>query len=1094
MEKQPISYSVSADGKILNCPSRIVLGSQNGKAVFFGTVYWGGRSLSDILAESGMALPYATANGKNLPHGAKGHAAGKEELPQGAGSLSADQAQFPEETTSLVSSLLPDDFPQELAVSFQSGCFMLAVESSNTYFRLARVSGNMALLFSFVSTGNQQRPAKAGFAGMVTGMLDEAARFFGIQEFIFYAQTGGGEPLQAVLGDKVQGKEVPSQIKAGTMFLWAQASFLGDSLFCRGVRELFGIRSAKLYLGANKGAVTCMVSLPKIQTGFVESSSLYLLVSFGKSMQFLLKGTFVFPYLKGMEFTVGCGLAEDAFRLEAFAHVERPVALFGPCSIGDTCLMVQMGKGLEFGLYSSLYIRNIQIFGAVMLKAVGNAVEPLLLSAAISDISIPILVDNLLGEHIAGIEALDFIKILGLPFQQMPPFPMELLEKKDLPAIVSQFNGAAASEALQLAESQVQLTPFGEGYDLADLKRMRHYYIGKKGDLQLAAQFYIALENTSLGNYTVERGYFICGVIEIFKKRFETLFSFRESEGILAYAKIPAMDLGFLQVGASKFQKSSGTSMPIAKGSLLAQFINPSQEGIVFFLSAGKKEVSFYLDGSVEILRLFRLDARVIYMGRKISVDLCTKLYGIFGISLHLLVDYGSFSSGNFEFSFLLDTSGLTEKLAAVTQKIDGAIHKLRDKIDNAKKEVIRAQDHVNELYGQIAYFDRKIAECKEAISHASWWKKAFVAIAKGLEIGAYEVAKIGIYTAIGVATAALEVAKGVLALSGKVGESVLQAVNAVIQGAMSLFYVNYIKLETKANVKEQYFRAEIDFVALGKKYHFSKQIGKSSMQQDSAGALSGAINSQIDADISHIEDGSFRSSWRQCQYQQYTAAKSSRRLGLAKEHVRSSVQLMKSMQDIYVEGLQVPLEECAEMNVSLIKALSQVEHVLETGMAAGNVAAFGQAMEGLKMSVAAQEKQGVRGSEELQDTKALIEKYDEARGLYNEVQNSLEFIRQQQEVMEKHNEVIYQKADMKEAFRQEDVSGKMGSVLLQVEEQMYEVFPVSRSGEDLINLSREGALREYFMEAEERLGIAAGEHVRNMRGRSWEGEYQNRL
>ena len=146
-------------------------------------------------------------------------------------------------------------------------------------------------------------------------------------------------------------------------------------------------------------------------------------------------------------------------------------------------------------------------------------------------------------------------------------------------------------------------------------------------------------------------------------------------------------------------------------------------------------------------------------------------------------MDYESFSSANFEFSFLLDTSGLTEKLAAVTQKIDGAIHRLRDKIGNAKREVQRAQDHVNELYGQIAYFDRKIAECKGAISRARWWKKAFVAIAKGLEIGAYEVAKIGIYTAIGVATAALEVAKGILSISGKVGESVLKAVNEVIKG-----------------------------------------------------------------------------------------------------------------------------------------------------------------------------------------------------------------------------------------------------------------------------------------------------------------------
>lgn len=1058
MAKQQISYSISAEGKILNCPSHIVLGSKNGQVAFYGNIDWAGKSLSDAVS-GGFA-----ANGKTLP----------------------------EDIQSLADSLLPDDCPQNLSVSYHDSCLSLEVEERTLFFKLVRKSGNLALLFSFTFAGEQPRPSKTGFVGMVTDMLEKIAGFFGTQEFIFYAQTGGTHLLQPMLGGREQMKQVPSRMKDSAMLLYAQVSFEGDSLFCRGVRSLFGIHDTELYLGAAKGAVTCTVALPKIQTGFVESSDLYILLSFGKAIQFALKGTFVFPYLRGMEFTVDCGMAQNAFRLEALAHVERPVALFGPFSIGDTCLMVQVGKGLEFGLYSSLYIRNIQIFGAVMLKTVGNAVEPTLLSAAISDISIPILVDNLMGEHVDGIEALDFIKILGLPFQQMAPFPMELLEKKDVPAVVSRFNAAITSDALKLEEGQVQITPFGEGVDLADQKRMRHYYIDSKGNLQLAAQFYVAMEHTALGNYTVERGYFVCGVVEIFKQRFEALFSFRESEGMLAYAKIQAFDLGFLQVGPSKFQKSS-TAMPIAKGSLLAQFVNPSQEGIVFFLSAGKKEVSFYLDGSVEILRLFRLDARIIYMSRKISVDLCAKLYGIFGISLHLLVDYESFSSANFEFSFLLDTSGLTEKLAAVTQNIDGAIQRLRDKIGNAKKEVQRAQDHVNELYGQIAYFDGKIAECKRAIASASWWKKAFVAIAKGLEIGAYEVAKIGIYTAIGVATAALEVAKGILSISGKVGESVLKAVNEVVKGAMSLFYVNYIKLETKASVKEQYFRAEIDFVALGKKYNFSKLIGKSSMERDSQGALSDAINGHIDSDLSHIEDGSFRSSWRQYQYRQYTVAQNSRRLGQAKEHIASSVQLMKSMQDTYVEELQVPLEECAEMNVSLIKALDQVGSVLETGMESGNVAALGNVMGGLKRSVAAQEKNGVFRDEELQGTKKLIAAYDEARGLYDEVANSLRFVKRQKGAMERHNAAIYQKANMKKAIRQ-DTSGQMGTVLLRVEEQMYEAFPVSRSGKDIINLSREASLREYFMEAEERLGIVPGEHVQAIRSRSRKGDYQNRL
>ena len=264
-------------------------------------------------------------------------------------------------------------------------------------------------------------------------------------------------------------------------------------------------------------------------------------------------------------------------------------------------------------------------------------------------------------------------------------------------------------------------------------------------------------------------------------------------------------------------------------------------------------------------------------------------------------------------------------------------------------------------------------------------------------------------------------------------------------------------------------------------------------MEQDSAGSLSDAINGHIDSDISHIEDGSYRSSWRKYQYQQYTAAQNSRRLGQAKEHIASSIRLMESMQDTYVEELQVPLEECAEMNVSLIKALDQVGHVLETGLKAGDMGALGDAVGGLKEHIARQGEQGVCKDGELQKARDLAAKYDEAQGLYREVLGSLEFVQGQKEALYGHNEEIYQKAKLERAMKQ-GAAGQMGAVLLKVEEQMYEAFPVSRSGADIINLSREPSLQGYFMEAEERLGVTPGEHVKALRSRSRKGSYQTRL
>ena len=82
-------------------------------------------------------------------------------------------------------------------------------------------------------------------------------------------------------------------------------------------------------------------------------------------------------------------------------------------------------------------------------------------------------------------------------------------------------------------------------------------------------------------------------------------------------------------------------------------------------------------------------------------------------------------------------------------------------------------------------------------------------------------------------ATAALQVAKAAVQLAGKVGEGVMKAVNAVIQGALSFFYINRLELYGKANMSEQEFRASIEFVALGKTYRYETKMGHSALKSD---------------------------------------------------------------------------------------------------------------------------------------------------------------------------------------------------------------------------------------------------------------------
>lgn len=1051
MSDAPISCSISAEGILFSCPVHIVLGSDNGKVMFSGTLDSEKRTLLQVLKSSNVSLS--------------------------------------ENAQEVINAILPDCCPDRLNLLYHKDSLVLSIKNQDICFKLAKTQDNTAVLFMIQKSDIETADTKTSLMSNIKVLLTEMADFFGISQLMIYAQTGQKTMLPFMTKNIVPIENIPVRFQESTLLIYSDVSFEGDSIFCTGIRSLFGLESAAFCLAMKSDILSAVINLPRIDTKYIKSRDLYIEVEAGKQLGFQIKGSFVFPYLNGMEFCLDCGVSQAQFKIEALAHTEKPIELFGPFAIGDTCLGIKAGASIELSLYTTLYIRRLSFFGAVILKEMAGAFYPALISASMSDISLSILADNLLGEHITGIEALDLIKIQGLFFEEMPRFSKEQIEEKDKSSITNQFNENVVSEFLRLDENQMQITLYDGGADLADLKRMRHYHISPDGKTELCAQFYYAAENTSIGNYKIEQGFFVCGVIEIMGKRFEALFSMRESEGILAYGKIPTIDLGFLKIDESEYNKKE--KLPISKDSLLSQFLNNDKEGMVFYLSAGKDEVSFYFDGSIEILRLHRTDARILYMNRKISVDIHTCMYGMLNTSLHILVDYEDFLSGNFEFSFLIDTAGLTEKLNTVSDRIDRAVMKLRDKISNAKSEVDRAQRYVNELYSQIDVLDAKIAQCNREIANAGWWKKVFVAISKGAEIGVYEIAKAGIYVSIGLATTALEVAKGILTMAGSVSETLLNAANAVIKGAMSLFYINYIRLDAKASLKEQYFNAELDFIILGKNYKIQKQIGKKLLESDAAEAIAGTINEEIADDIGHIEDGTFRSAWRRYSYKSYTTEQNRRKLSDARTQLSSSMAMIESMQNIYADNMGVTLEEYNSLNLSLRYAMNDVESILQAGVQSGNVAELGTAMGGLKRSVAYQEKKGVFRENQLSDMKKLIAQYDTARTLYNDMLGSIKCVQGYQKKLDRHNAKMTEKSV---GIKSNPGTEQMKEVLIQVENSMYDTFPVRMGGTDYINLSREHMIQQYFMEAEEKLDVKPDKNIVEMRSRSRKGNYHNRI
>lgn len=1053
MRQKPLSCSIAVEGTVKGCPARLAVWYEKNEMSFCGELRMDQRGPAGLLEaiDSRMAAQY--------------------------GAYASDLVHVSENRATL---------------SCIHGITALGYREPGLYFKAAAGKGSAAILFSFRAgedAGNTEVSA-------LMAAVKKAADFFGLEEFYFFGRVGTGlGPGELMEGDP-GAEALPAQIEKCSLLAYTHLKFMGDSVFERAVRELFGLRETRLFLGAGGGSFLCMAVIPVSKNQFMETKDLYLAMELkGSTPSLALQGTFRFAFVPGMDFHVNCGISRTRFLLEAYAQVKEPIHLAGPFSIGDTCLAIGFEQGPAFAMFTNLYIRKIHLFGALMLTVAGSVPKLNLLSAAVSDLSIPILVENLLGLQIDGLNSIDFIRILGLPFQDMSGFDREMIKRADGAELANVFNSRIHDNSLVLETGQVKATPFGDGVDLVDQRRMRHYYIDSGGRLKLTAQFYYADVNTKLGNYTVERGIFLCGVIEIFKIRFEVLFSFREGDGVLAYGRIPQVDLGFLKLGPSQAGQEPGETIPVPADSVLWQFMGKEQKGIVFFLSAGKKDVTFYLDGRIEFLSLLYFETRIIFCKGLISIDVRFNFLAIFDVSIHLKVNYQDFNKGGFEFRLVIDTSKLAEKLKGVQESINRAIDRLRSKIRDATGEIDRAQAHVNELYGQIDSLNRRIEDCKSAIRNASWWKKAFVAIGKGIEIGAYEIAKAGVYAAIGVATAALQVAKAAVQIAGKIGEGVMKAVNAVIEGALNFFYINRLELYGKAAVSEQEFMASIEFVALGKTYRYETRMGKNALKTDAAGTVSGNMNGQMQHDLDHIEDGAFRSNFRKYRHETYTIEQQCRRLTGAREQMKSSTRLMRSMQEAYIREFDEPMSNFDQMNQEYMNALDCVGGILNTGEQAGNVKALSRSMGSLKRKITASEKEGVFRDEELAGMKDVIQGYDQARLLYDQVKKSLDAVDSQRKQMLVYTEQQKQKTgQQKQARPLTNREGNMERVLNQTEEAMYRSFPVDRSGKHYINLSREGLIQQYMDEARQEFGAAPSEKVRVMRNRSRKGRYDSHL
>lgn len=103
----------------------------------------------------------------------------------------------------------------------------------------------------------------------------------------------------------------------------------------------------------------------------------------------------------------------------------------------------------------------------------------------------------------------------------------------------------------------------------------------------------------------------------------------------------------------------------------------------------------------------------------------------------------------------------------------------------------------------------------------------------------------------------------------------------------------------------------------------------------------------------------------------------------------------------------------------------------------------------------------------------------------------SIKCVQGYQKKLDRHNTKMTEKSV---GIKSNPGTEQMKEVLIQVENRMYDTFPVRMGGTDYINLSRERMIQQYFMEAEEKLDVKPDKNIVEMRSRSRKGNYHNRI
>lgn len=719
--------------------------------------------------------------------------------------------------------LLPEIRLADTSVTISSDTLSIDFIADGLAFLYVKQGANSLLLFDLEQ---KQIPDDSFLKGITENL--------GLQKISISCVTGGKRINPVPLPGKYEIPTIPSLFSPDSSLLYTKLDFTDKEVFpaLKVVGALFGLSEVELLIGRNSRKEWMgHIQLPIFKGGVLEAKSLALSFTTGKEPSFGLSGDFSLT-INQKEV---CFKTNSRFGKEVMLSAEQAdndVLDLPPFQFSQMALALSAGAAnTEMTVCGRISLRKLNVFGAFAAgySKQTRVVAPKMFSLAISDITLQEVVESIAGIEIKGDTLLNQLSVEGIKIPEQKREGDAESIQRNISEWGNWLRGLTEhlTEEKKGTEKEFTCTLRANRHiAVMDKAYMRHYVLIPDGNSyipQVEAQFIVAKEEVRLGGYQVEKGTFVCANICIFGTRVMAYLNMAEDEISACMAVSPIRKSGVLEITGTP--NAIGKAPIASPPAIVSSIINLSKQekGAICYFSASKKNgINLYLDAHINILKLIEINATIQMSKGMVRIDTCGTFLSLFDYALSLECSYGDFDHASFKVLLVVNTSKLKERFVQVQQKIKDAQKAISNQKDKITEKFNSAQREVDKLKGRIDAFDRELADLRAKKSKAGVFKK----IKYAFQILGVEIAKKAVQGAMAIAKGALKLAEEVAKAPFTVANLALDMVNAIIEGALNLFYIERLVIGAELG-KQNGFLFEMDFVLFGNKHSIQYQAGK---------------------------------------------------------------------------------------------------------------------------------------------------------------------------------------------------------------------------------------------------------------------------